>query len=217
MGRESLASRFADLWGRNASSANAEEIARIWESLSGHYDEPQRRYHNLDHISHCLTQLDLALDSIAEADAIELAIWFHDVIYDVDRSDNEARSAAFFGQIALPFMAATFIKRVHALILATTHISPADDLACQYMVDIDLSSFGLPWEDFRADSEALREEQANTPDDEFYAGKLGFLQILIGRPEIFQTGFFRARLEHQARNNIQRYQQELAARGFAAC
>ena len=83
-----------------------------------------------------------------------------------------------------------------------------------FMVDIDLSSFGLPWELFLRDSVAVREEFSHLSDEEFYPKQKGFLESLLHREHFCYTEFFRRRHEDRARTNIQRYLDELAARGL---
>jgi predicted metal-dependent HD superfamily phosphohydrolase len=62
------------------------------------YNEAHRAYHTLTHIDSMLT-LD-GRGRIVESDAIELATWFHDAVYDPTRSDNEERSAEMFDEFA---------------------------------------------------------------------------------------------------------------------
>lgn len=198
-----LASRFEALWKRCAG--NDSEAPAVWTSLRQHYAEGHRHYHTLAHIGHCLMELDAAGSRIEERDAVELALWFHDVIYLPDRDDNEAASADFFRCAAGPRMAEALVDEVCEMILATLHVEQAYSGATAYMVDIDLSSFGLPWEAYLRDSDALRREQRGIPGVDFYQSKLRFLDSLSARPAIFQTEFYRQRHEQSARDNIARY------------
>ena len=136
--------RFARLWQRCAGESG--DPSPVWATLSQRYGEEHRFYHNLDHIEHCLGELDQAGDQVEDRDAVELAIWFHDLVYEIGAGDNEAQSAALFRQLALPALPDTLVDEVCELILATVHTGPARDPAAACMVDIDLSSFGLPWE-----------------------------------------------------------------------
>ena len=58
------------------------------------FAEPQRHYHNQQHIAECLTQFDAARNIARRPEAIEFAIWFHDAVYDPKAGDNEEKSAA---------------------------------------------------------------------------------------------------------------------------
>jgi predicted metal-dependent HD superfamily phosphohydrolase len=207
-----LAERFVALWNRCAG-ANARPEP-VWHMLQQRYQEPHRHYHTLAHLSHCLGAMDTGNGQIVEADATEMAIWFHDVIYEYGAKNNEDLSAVTFRELAEPHMAADFIDRVCELIDATKHTGNAPDRGAAYMVDIDLSGFGLPWEGYLADSDALRLEAPDVSDERYYQGKLRFLNGLQQWPCLFQTEFFRDRLESTAQANISRYSADLRAQGF---
>ncbi len=82
--------RWNDLW--QALGAEPQNPI-LFDQLRSRYAEPHRVYHTLDHIQDCLKQFDAAR-SLAERKAeVEVAIWFHDAIYDPRKSDNEERSA----------------------------------------------------------------------------------------------------------------------------
>jgi len=209
--QEQLASRFCELWVRSAGA----DVASVWAELRQHYQESHRHYHNLNHLAHCLDALDNARAQIQEPGAVEMAIWFHDVIYQYGAKDNEALSAALFRELAAATMSVDFIDRVCDLILATRHVGVAADTETAFMVDIDLSGFGLPWEGYLADSMALRKEAPDSSDEQYYEGKLRFLNELLAWPRIFQTDYFNKLLEDRARANISRFIRDLRSKGFA--
>ena len=71
------------------------------EELTAAYSAPNRHYHNLAHIQDCLDQL-ARVDglSASERAILEAAIWWHDVVYDPARSDNEELSAQLAERIS---------------------------------------------------------------------------------------------------------------------
>ncbi|MGH8507601.1 MAG: HD domain-containing protein [Gammaproteobacteria bacterium] len=184
---------------------------RVWADLSGHYAEPHRHYHTLTHIFHCLRQFDAAKSLLEAPDAVEMAVWFHDVVHHPEAPDNEQRSVELFEHAANSHFQQDLVGKVGELILATTHQQAPHNHDEEVLCDIDFASFGSPWNEFLADSQALRIEQADTPDERFYSGKLKFLKAILERRTIFFTDFFRARYETSARNNIQRYIASLEA------
>ncbi len=199
--------RFNNLW---LSVADNEQSPNgLFKEVVDRYAEPQRRYHTFDHIVHCLDQADLVADAIPNANAVELAIWFHDVIYEIQACDNERQSANWFRQCAEGHLSAETIEDVDRLIMATvhSHMPERDDEA--YMVDIDLSSFGLPWDKFKTDSLAVREENPHLSDNEYNASQRRFLERLLARPAIYSTTFFNERYDSVARQNIVQYLDEL--------
>jgi len=205
-----LEERFCDLW-QSCAGASAEQV---WQKLQQHYTEPHRHYHTLAHLAQCLGELDSAKEYVVEFSATELAIWFHDIIYHYGARDNEILSAAYLRNVAGPAMSTPLINRVCEFIIATQHTGAAKDAATAYVVDIDLSGFGLPWEKYLADSDALRKEAESVSDERYYQGKLRFLSELQCWPSLFQSPFFRDRLESTAQSNISRYAAGLRNQNF---
>lgn len=210
MDEDNLSHRFHELWQRCAGT----DTNAVWQKLKTHYQEPHRHYHTLGHIAHCLGELDLAKNHVDEFNATEMALWFHDIIYHYGARDNEILSAAYFRAIAGEFMPAQFVDRVCQFILATQHTGAAGDAAIAFVVDIDLSGFGRPWPDYLADSNALRCEAEVVSDQDYYQGKLRFLNELQRWPSLYQSPFFRDRLEATAQSNIARYIADLRKQGF---
>jgi predicted metal-dependent HD superfamily phosphohydrolase len=203
-GDRSFAIRFGALWERCARDAAKSEGTAVFERLVTAYAERQRHYHTLMHIEQCLSQFDLSPADLPFRDEIEMALWFHDAIYTPGASDNERLSADLFLHLAGASMPRSFTARVEDLIMATTHGAlPATPEAC-WVTDIDLSSFGLPWPEFIHDSRNVRAERVDLADAQFYPAQARFLRSLINRSPMFQTEFFKCRLEAIARTNITR-------------
>jgi len=194
--------RFVALWSRCCGQNDAAES--LFKGIEASYGEPHRRYHTGAHIGHCLRQFDRARDEMDDPDAIELALWFHDIEYDPAASDNELASAKRFRQSAMGLMGSDLIEQVYRLILATVHASVPHMPDEQYVVDIDLSSFGLPWDEFSRDSQNVRNEFPDLSEREFAKKNSGFLEMLLRRPSVYSTEFFRERLEATARENMKR-------------
>ena len=203
--------RFERLWERCIGGG----AGAVFDELDALYREPHRRYHTSAHVEHCLRCFDLAADRMDEPDAVEMALWFHDAVYDVPTEENELRSAELFAARAGGRGSERFRSKVHRLIMVTTHREPPETLDESFIVDIDLSSFGLPWEEFLRDSLAVREEFPLVPDAEFYPRHRKFVESLVARPAFCFTEFFRNRHEARARKNIERIFARIEARGRA--
>jgi len=201
--------RFEALWNRRIGDG----AGVVFDELETLYGEPHRAYHRATHIEHCLRLFDLAAEGMDESDAVEMALWFHDAIYDIPTRENERRSAELFAARAGERGSERFRSKVRGLIMATTHIDPPTTLDEAFIVDIDLSSFGRPWEEFLDDSRAVRAEFAHVPDAEFYPRQRKFLDSLVARPEFCFTEFFREQHEARARENIARLCAVLEAEG----
>ena len=196
-----LQERFSRLWERCLLPNVPGNVELAWSKLERHYSEPHRVYHDREHLAHCMEQLDLANGLINQPEQVEMAIWFHDIINEPGVRDNEQCSADYFRGLATGLFDPGFIEAVVELILATTHREAPTDPDQQFICDIDLASFGCPWECFFRDSSAVKAEFSGT-EEEYYRGKQAFLEAMLGRRRIFLTDFFNARYEQQARDNI---------------
>ena len=75
---------------------------RLFDELSSRYREEQRAYHTLQHLDECFAQLDSARTLAERPAEVELALWFHDAIYDTRAADSEDQSAAWARDMRLP-------------------------------------------------------------------------------------------------------------------
>ena len=194
--------RWAALWHATGSA----EVPTGWyERLQGAYGEAQRHYHTQQHISECLAEFDQARDLARNSVAIELAIWFHDVVYDPKAGDNEEKSAALANLCLAEAGSNTALAAVVTnLIIATkTHAAEADPDA-GLMVDVDLSIFGQRKERFFEYEEQIRREYAWVPEPVFNSKRVEILRGFLHRKNIYWTEWFRTRYEQQARENLQR-------------
>ncbi|MFT5658431.1 MAG: putative metal-dependent HD superfamily phosphohydrolase [Gammaproteobacteria bacterium] len=195
--------RFRALWKRQLQANRPDHSDVIYQQIVDAYAEPQRVYHTLEHIENCLAMFDQVSSLVDTADSVELAIWFHDVIYQIGDCDNEQLSADLFMALTEGLFEDEFRKKVYQLIMATRHnFSPITDHDTQLMVDIDLSSFGLPWPDFLRDSEKVRGEMQHLSDTEYYEKQAVFQQALLEKPQFFKSDFFYDNYETQARSNL---------------
>ncbi len=198
--------RFRALWQRCLIDGAADDSSEIHQRLLDGYREPQRHYHTLAHIEQCLGMFDQCKSLASNPDALELAVWFHDVIFEPGKSDNEKRSAQLYLQFSNGVHDATTRGLVDRLIMATLHDgSSLTDSDAMYMVDIDLSSFGLSWDEFLQDSQNLRLESAELSDAEYYRRKTNFQNWLLARERFYLSDYFAERLETRARANLARY------------
>ena len=195
--------RFQNLWQRNLLPGRFDTGSEIFAQLDSSYAEPVRHYHTAGHINHCLQQFDSLKHELNNADAVELAIWFHDAVYIPGDPDNELKSAQLFSQLSSKIFDPDFSNTVSDLIMATLHREAfVSDSDTQYMLDIDLSSFALPWPEFLKDSERLRRELPEMADTDYYRNQIGFHLCLLDRPGFFMTPYFIENYQETARNNV---------------
>ncbi len=197
------AKRFEALWRRCVESPPSPDSATVFAELQRLYASPDRRFHTLDHIGDCVRHVDEVARLLADADAVELALWFHDAVYEHGAATNERRSAEMFLERSKGARPA-FRRRVCGLILATLHADTVQGHDRRFMVDIDLAGFGAPWDEFMCKGALIRAEFPDQTDAEFYAKQVPFLQRLQQRPNMFATDYYRKRYEATAQDNLRR-------------
>jgi predicted metal-dependent HD superfamily phosphohydrolase len=177
----------------------------MFAQLAKAYGEPSRAYHNTEHICDCLSQLDLSRELARNPDEVEAALWFHDAVYVPGAADNEDRSARL-AETALAACAAPLNtrKRVAELVLATRHLTVPRDPDAQLLCDIDLSILGREPTVFDRFERAIRQEYAHVAEPEYRRERAAVLLGFLRRESLYQTTYFRARFEQQARTNLKR-------------
>src|SRR3990167_1746002 len=116
------------LWQRTCSRAaiTTDRMQSWWVTILERYNEPQRHYHTMTHLEE-LTRLHAEAEEMKlfhDADAVAWTIFFHDIIYDPKRPDNEDVSADVWLQFCKEahhdgFQDAQLITRVRQYILQT--------------------------------------------------------------------------------------------------
>lgn len=191
---------------RNAWSTLAiTEPTRTLNLLIEKYSEPHRAYHNLVHIEECFAVLETARHLAERLVEVQLALWFHDAVYDPRANDNE-RASADLAQRSLhdAGVESDAISRIDRLIMATRHDAPANDDDARLVSDVDLWILASPPERFEEYQAQIRQEYSWMPRGEFRRRRTEVLRGFLDSAAIYQTEWFRARLEGSARNNISR-------------
>jgi predicted metal-dependent HD superfamily phosphohydrolase len=172
------------------------------EDLIAAYAAPSRHYHDMAHIEDCLDKL-AHVDGLsgAERAILQEAIWWHDVVYDPARSDNEELSA----QLAEQNLGAEMRQEVGRLIrLTKTHqVEPGDKLGA-VLISIDLSILGAEPAPYDVYAAAIRKEFSHVPDAAYRAGRSGVLRRFAAKPVIFPDAAFASEYDQKARDNLAR-------------
>ncbi|UBF28044.1 hypothetical protein K9N68_09205 [Kovacikia minuta CCNUW1] len=195
-------SRWEKIW----QKLQAPEVPRsLLKQLVRAYSAPNRFYHNLSHIQDCLSKFDHINALATDPAEVELAIWFHDAIYNPKRNDNEQRSAIWAkAAIAQAGLHPGIAERVSDLILATEHHTEVRGRDAQVMVDIDLSILGSEENIFWQYDANIRKEYAWVPDPIFKQKRIEILRGFLSRSSIYNLEEYQARFEEKARANLER-------------
>jgi len=182
--------------------ASGDGIA-LMQKLTTAYAESQRSYHTIQHLNECLALLEPHLELAEHPAEVEIALWFHDAVYDVEAKDNEARSATWAEAALIAAQVAPgAVERIKRLIMATCHAALPEGRDQQLLVDVDLSILGAPRARFIEYEEQVRKEYDWVPGWLFRRKRRGILKEFLARDPIYNTPQIRGKLEHQARENL---------------
>lgn len=191
-------------------------INSLFNEIYQRYTSKHRHYHNLSHIESMLNSIKPFDKKIIDIDSLLFAIWYHDVIYNPVKNDNEEKSAEFANRSLKKIrINSNKIKKVIALILKSkSHISRTlgirDDYDTKLFLDSDLHIFGAPKETYKLYMQQIREEHKKVPEFLFTKNRKKFLTTLSASKYIYHTDAFRENYEKKARNNI-KYELETLA------
>ena len=190
-------------WRQAWTAAGAKGGEALHAELLARYAERHRAYHSQQHLAECLALFDEVRHLTERPAEIEIALWFHDVIYDVHRHDNEVRSADWARDALLDAGAAVdAADRVEALVLATRHSAAPAAADEQLLLDIDLAILGAAPARFAEYEAQIRVEYAHVPAAVFNEKRGAILAGFLARPVLYDTWALNARFEGAARANL---------------
>ncbi len=175
----------------------------VFDRLVAAYTEPHRHYHTLEHLGEMFRVVGRL--PVADLRTVQLAVWFHDVVYDPRAKDNEERSAdrvaEWLGPLRVP---QSVLTRVAELVRATAHLSAeaGSDPDTDALLDADLAILAAAEHRYERYAGDIRKEYAWVPDEEYRLGRLAVFEAFLARPRIFRTKILFAEGEAAARRNL---------------
>lgn len=171
------------------------------------YSGEKRHYHNLDHIAHCLQELEWAISnyeiSPQEAEYQVLSILLHDSIQQAGNLEktDEQLSAEFTENLLSVYSG---VETVKSLELATGHLSGNQVLNenQKLMCSIDLAILGQRPEIYDEYVKSVRQEY-DVSYELWKQGRAKALKTLLEKEELFPSKYF-THYETMARQNLQR-------------
>ncbi len=165
------------------------------------YSEPHRHYHTLEHVGEVLR----VVGRLKGDAAVQLAVWFHDAVYDPRAKDNEARS----GELAVWELSAVGLPgevalRVAELVQSTAHFDPTDGSGPDFdtLHDADLAILGASEVRYARYAADIRKEYDWVPEADYRAGRRMVLETFLARPRIYRTDVMFTEGEEAARRNL---------------
>ncbi len=197
-------------WKQLTAFSNKQDVkARLWNELVEHYSQPNRYYHNLVHIANLFYLLEKNIDHTQNPALLGFAIFYHDVVYDTLRKDNEEQSAAMARRRLQELrLKPSFIEDVVCLIMATKkhqvnqYVSFANDMAL--FLDLDLAVLADDWNDYDLYRQNIRKEFKQHPEHIFASGRKHALKQILDLNNIYLSSFSNGGMEERARENLTR-------------
>jgi predicted metal-dependent HD superfamily phosphohydrolase len=180
-------------------------VQTLWAEIEKSYTHKKRHYHSLKHLENMLQQLNEIKDKIQNWDAVLFSLFYHDIVYNVLRSDNEAKSAAVaekrMNDISVP---ASTIEACSNMILATAAHNKSADEDTNYFTDADLAVLGQDWKTYSEYYNNIRKEYAVYPNLVYNPGRKKVLTHFLGMDSIYKTDHFHNKFEMNAKENLQK-------------
>ena len=177
----------------------------LWTEIEKNYSSKKRHYHTLHHLDNLITQLTEVKSEIQNWNAILFTLYYHDIVYNSLKSENEEKSAELaekrLNQISV---SPDTIELCKNQILATKSHIKSTDSDTNYFNDADLSILGQNWETYSFYYKNVRNEYSIYPDFVYNPGRKKVLNRFLSMDKIFKTDFFYKKFERQAKQNIQK-------------
>lgn len=189
------------------SSYAADErlIKQLWEEIEENYSHKKRHYHTLQHLENLLLQLHEVKDHIKHWNTVLFSLYYHDVIYNALKINNEEKSAEFAqSRMQLISVPRPIIKNCVQQILATKKHEISDDEEINFFTDADLSILGQQWNVYEEYYKNVRKEYSLFPDLIYIPGRKKVVLHFLQMERIFKTDFFFNKFELQAKENLQK-------------
>lgn len=184
-------------------SANKSIADIYWNEIVAQHSHKSRHYHSLKHLESIWQQLQPVKEQLQDWEAVLFAIAYHDFIYNVQRSNNEEKSA----EMAVEKLQAISVEkektdRCSQHIIATKGHQVSDDPDTNYFTDADLSILGSDAAAYKSYTENIRKEYRIYPSFMYKPGRKKVLQHFLALPRIFKTDHFYNLYEEKARANL---------------
>ena len=180
-------------------------INECWKEIEHNYSNKKRRYHTLGHLENLFVQLEEVKDEINHWETILFTLYYHDIIYNALKSDNEEKSAELaekrMKQLSVPI---EMINACKAQILATKKHLDHSASDTNYFTDADLSVLGQEWEIYEQYYKNVRKEYAVYPNVIYNPGRKKVLNHFLNMEKIYKTAYFNSKFESQAKLNLKR-------------
>lgn len=153
-------------------------VKQLWQEIEDNYSNKKRYYHTLQHLQNLLPLLQQVKGDIKNWDTILFSFYYHDVIYNALKRNNEEKSAEF-AKIKMLLIGAPgpMIEKCVQQILATKDHLINEDMDTNFFTDGDLSILGQEWSVYENYYKQVRKEYSLFPDLIYIPGRKKYCSI----------------------------------------
>lgn len=178
------------------------EPQKIFNKLIAAYSEKQRAYHTVQHLYECLVLLESIRANLNDANAVVLALWFHDAVYDPQAKDNELKSAELFEQYMAQDLPVDIVGKIKRWIVATQKHASTNELDLQFLLDIDLAILAASPARFADYEQQIQKEYAWVDSGIYSLKRKEVLAHFYQAEPLYQTEYFQQSFEQRAKGNL---------------
>ncbi len=199
--------KLKNTWWILASGYSNDEdvIEHLWSEIQTYHSAVNRFYHNLHHLVFMLEKAESFKRNIICFDTFLFSIFYHDIIYDINRQDNEYQSSLkareCMTNLGVP---EEQISKCMDQILATKDHEERKDPDTNLFTDIDLAILGEEWNVYEDYTKKIRLEYSIYPGDIYNSGRINVLKHFLDMEKIYKTSEFYNRCEKRARVNLEK-------------
>ena len=160
---------------------------RWLDSVLGHHRSAGRHYHDNRHIKWVVRHVTALASHTDDLGAVVAAAFFHDVIYEVTRSDNESASGRLADR-ALTELDWQPDRRGHVVTMieaTATHDVDRADADTQVLLAADLAVLATEPAKYADYVRSVRREYAHVNDADWQLGRSAVLRGLLERPHLY--------------------------------
>jgi predicted metal-dependent HD superfamily phosphohydrolase len=168
--------KFEKILKNHISDRSFRELQYLWS-------KKDRFYHNTDHLIQILKDIESDYSfqflNVYEKQALLLAAFFHDAIYDPRKKDNEDQSIKYF-TVSYKGKDVKMLDTVCQLIEVTKHRKRPFDTLKRIMWDADNAKFKSGYDDFLKYEKLIAKEHSFVPKQQYKENRIKFLKSSIG-------------------------------------
>lgn len=184
---------------------NKELLNIYWTEIKKQHTSKNRHYHNLTHLSNLYIELAPIKNDILNWTAVLFSIFYHDIVYDVKKQNNEKESADLavkrLSKTKLPKELILLCKS-HILATKSHEVSACNDT--NLFTDADLSILGKKPEQYQQYCYQIRQEYSIYPNFLYKKGRKKVIEHFLNLERIYKTEYFFVKYEETAQKNLQK-------------